>query len=697
MKHLFHQKTSNKRAAFLSHIVVLVVFVLSLGVAAPASADHRPENAPKIANWNFNWSIDSEEELHELSEWDVLIIDVENAFYSRNKLEKLKELNPDIVLLAYISMTDIRPDAASLDKGTARQQIGQKLKENPDWKIHLSNGEPAEWWPTYHIYNITKSAPKVDGKRFKGYYIQFIREEVINDPIWDGIFYDNLWESITFVSDKIDLNGDGKADNRKKANRQWRGAMKDILKKTRKHAKTDRKGKNFIITGNGGTRYHKQINGVAFEHFPSTVYGQWTDSMKEYYFIINNGLPEQYVIINTNVNNTGNKEDYKKFRFGLMSTLLNDGYYSFDNGDGSHRERWYYDEYNAQLGEPISGAYNVLNPADPRTLQDGVWRRDFEYASVLVNSTNTPRRIDLRTGYEKINGEQDPKTNSGDVIGTITIPPQDGILLLNRLTQVFDAPFTNGAFSKVWDSQGKEVRNSFFAYDGSFQGGQQVYKNSKTGRTYVAGDTNISIYDRRNQLIGSFAPYGPTYNKGITFDIDTLNGGKKLYLVTANKSGTPHIRIFDANGKLIHPGCYPFGASFKGGANVALGDLNGDKRQEIIVGAGAGGSPSVRMLSNTCELISTGFSAFSSTLRSGVAVAAGDINGDGKDEIIAVPGPGGAPQVKIFNKNGKLMTPGFFAYSRSDRSGVFITTADIDGNGIDEILTNSFSIFNTAF
>lgn len=179
-------------------------------------------------------------------------------------------------------------------------------------------------------------------------------------------------------------------------------------------------------------------------------------------------------------------------------------------------------------------------------------------------------------------------------------------------------------------------------------------------------------------------------------DVDVLRGGTKKYIVTANRSGIPHVRIFDMNGRLVQPGCFPFGTSFKGGASIAIGDIDGNRRQEIIVGAGSGGAPVVRILSNTCDLISTGFTAFSASLRTGVSVASGDLDGNGKDEIIVAPGPGGAPQIRIFNKNGKALTPGFFAYKRSDRSGVFVSTADIDENGIDEIITNSFSIFTSS-
>ena len=70
--------------------------------------------------------------------------------------------------------------------------------------------------------------------------------------------------------------------------------------------------------------------------------------------------------------------------------------------------------------------------------------------------------------------------------------------------------------------------------------------------------------------------------------------------------------------------------------------LNGDKIKEIIAGAGVGGGPHVRVFNKAGKLLNPGFFAFDKTFRGGVNVAAGDTNGDGIDEIATSPGIGGA-------------------------------------------------------
>src|SRR5258708_20676858 len=59
--------------------------------------------------------------------------------------------------------------------------------------------------------------------------------------------------------------------------------------------------------------------------------------------------------------------------------------------------------------------------------------------------------------------------------------------------------------------------------------------------------------------------------------------------------GGPHVRVFDANGS-GGSGFFAYDAGFGGGVNVAVGDVDGDGRGDIITGAGPGGGPNVRVL-----------------------------------------------------------------------------------------------------
>lgn len=179
-----------------------------------------------------------------------------------------------------------------------------------------------------------------------------------------------------------------------------------------------------------------------------------------------------------------------------------------------------------------------------------------------------------------------------------------------------------------------------------------------------------------------------------------LNGFKavqaamELFGVQSVRSGgaskEPKVEIYDANNKLIRS-FLAYAKNFRGGVNVAVGDVNGDGYDEIITGAGAGGGPHVRIMDQKGKLIYQWF-PFSSRLRGGVNVAVGDINGDQKAEIIT--STAGDAQVKIFNYRGQLLTS-FYPYGKTAKNGITVSTKGIDG--LVRIITETKGDLQKAF
>ena len=129
------------------------------------------------------------------------------------------------------------------------------------------------------------------------------------------------------------------------------------------------------------------------------------------------------------------------------------------------------------------------------------------------------------------------------------------------------------------------------------------------------------------------------------------------------------------------------------GANVACGDVDGDGIAEIVTGPGPGPAfgPQVRVFeANGTPVIGAGFSTYG-TDNYGVNVACGDIDGDGVDEIVTGAGPGAifGPHVRAFELSGDQV-PGvsFFAYG-THKYGINVACGDVDGDGIDEIITGA--------
>jgi hypothetical protein len=97
----------------------------------------------------------------------------------------------------------------------------------------------------------------------------------------------------------------------------------------------------------------------------------------------------------------------------------------------------------------------------------------------------------------------------------------------------------------------------------------------------------------------------------------------------------------------------------------------------LVTGAGEGGGPHVKVFDaeTGAELIS--FYAFDPGFAGGVRVAAADVNGDGIVDVIVAAGPGGGPHVRVFDGAALLRRElvelrGFMAYDVAFAGGVFI-------------------------
>jgi hypothetical protein len=165
-----------------------------------------------------------------------------------------------------------------------------------------------------------------------------------------------------------------------------------------------------------------------------------------------------------------------------------------------------------------------------------------------------------------------------------------------------------------------------------------------------------------------------------------LVGGGRTVLTGGDAGGGPHVRRFSAiDGSAPTGGAldsfFAFDASFAGGVRVAEGDVNGDGEPDYIAGAGPGAEPRIHVFDGATGVLLYSILAFEPDFRGGVFVAAGDVDGDGFADIVAGSGEGRSGQVRVFSGYDGHVLRDLFVFERAFTGGVRVAAGDVNGDG----------------
>ncbi len=152
---------------------------------------------------------------------------------------------------------------------------------------------------------------------------------------------------------------------------------------------------------------------------------------------------------------------------------------------------------------------------------------------------------------------------------------------------------------------------------------------------------------------GSFTFAAPKQGLSMALTDFGLDGKDEL-VVGSGKGEAPEVLFLRTDGsELKRLSVYTH--YYRGGVNVAVGDIDGNGSKEVITGTRDGGGPHVRIFLFSGELASEWF-AYPASTRTGVSIAAGDVNKqyDG-DEVITAPGEGEPALLRVFTSRGQLL------------------------------------------
>jgi hypothetical protein len=248
---------------------------------------------------------------------------------------------------------------------------------------------------------------------------------------------------------------------------------------------------------------------------------------------------------------------------------------------------------------------------------------------------------------------------------------------------------------------------------GGFAGGVRVTSadfNSDGIADLVLGTgpgaaSNVVVMDGSTKaILFTIAPFEATFTGGVFVSAGDINGdGVAELVITPDEGGGPRARVFNGVGFTQIADFFGIDdPNFRGGARSAVADVTGDGKSELLIAAGFGGGPRLAVyhgttLGTTRTKPFPDFFVFEQTLRNGVYIAGGDINGDGFAEVIAGGGPGGGPRIfalsgkDLVNSNGATQTQlaNFFAGDTNNRGGIRLVVRNLDGDDRADIVTGS--------
>lgn len=286
----------------------------------------------------------------------------------------------------------------------------------------------------------------------------------------------------------------------------------------------------------------------------------------------------------------------------------------------------------------------------------------------------------------------DAAVRGGVNIATGSINENDDI------PEIVVAPKTGLPLVRILDGRTGAVIRQFSAYDTPTPGGVQV-AISRSNDFFdgtplivtapgVGSEPIVKVFDANNGVeIRRFTVIAPEFRGGVRIATLSVNNVPMVAAVPESNA-PPLVRLYRiADGSLFST-FFAFDPAFEGGLTIATEPRRRfGSNDNIVIGAGPGGSPVVRVFSPQGTQRGAEILAFDANFRGGVRVAlqpdfqsfSGAIN------IVVAPGPGGTPLVRAFDFNTRRAVRNFVVGDQAYRGGLELASMGggtiFDGNG----------------
>jgi hypothetical protein len=343
------------------------------------------------------------------------------------------------------------------------------------------------------------------------------------------------------------------------------------------------------------------------------------------------------------------------------------------------------------------------------------------FVAIQVNATIDNATIAHNTSNDEGGGIR----NDGTLSLTSTLVA-DNISNTTSATDLSDAGTASATDSIVQNGSGNSVTNGS---NGNQVGVLDSDLNLNTSLTTASNGTNYLGFSSTSVAFGAGTnPDNLTTDQignarvvnGQT-DVGAIETGGAIVPVSVVAISTQNgfVELVNSDTGHIYQSFQPFGATFKGVVEVALGDVNGDGVPNLIVSthgafngqvmvfdgaaaieSGVGFSNSSTWANGSGSILPDGESTpLLATLtpfagyKGGFYVASGDVNNDGHSDIIVGTSAGGVTRVAVFSganpsvQLGNIIIP----FGTQFTGGATVAAGDVTGNGFADVIVGSAS------
>ena len=384
-----------------------------------------------------------------LARYDLVVVNHEWPHrVSPDYFVQLRAVNPRLRLLAYVDLVDSMSRIGTVEWWPDSYALWQFQAPTSSrfpraWLAYTAAGVPVREYEDLVMTNLTDVCPRVAGQRFVEYAADWVVGRVWSAGIWDGILLDVWGDTLWTVDQNLwDITGTG----HDVPNAKIYGPGNPLDRGLTSGERTMRsRMPDAILVANGTRTLHDGLlDGLAWESFADPLVHRDPIAAFTNYVTVGAAAAHRSAGVSVTISSrrvpAGSADDYRRARFAIAATLMQNGFWAPMGDD--YGQPVYYDEMDgAGLGRGYLG--HALEPDPSLSTISGannsgtgspapyVYRRDFEHGIALVNVGDTAQKVALRRTYRHLSGITDRLVNNGAAVDHVTIPAQDGVILLD--------------------------------------------------------------------------------------------------------------------------------------------------------------------------------------------------------------------------------------------------------------------------